>query len=161
MRVLGLISMLVLGGCGASDDAPCNAHRADEVVADAVAIGVGAPAFVPLADGSEMELDFGTQGGWMIRPVLRIAPERLGVEDPACVWVEVVTAVDGLEELPTTTISVPFHEDGDHADSEPLLVLLAFDLEQVEGRSATITATVSGPVAQSTSVIAVDLVNRR
>ena len=157
------LAAVVAAGCGSEDepDTLCDELvSSGNVVDSGVTLGLGDPdTFEPIADGDELELELGTQGGWMVRPVARLDAAALGAGPDRCVWVETVAAIEGSAD-PVSLTQVPtFDYNRANVLSSPLLVLLSFDLEAVDGRQATIDVRIEGPDAASTASIDVELVN--
>lgn len=126
----------------------------------AVAIGSSAPGdFVSIDNDGTMELELGIQGGWMARPSLEIDAASLGADEESCIWVSIDATIDGMDQ-PISVLETPaFQFQDGMAYSAPLNLLLSFDLEALEGRTATFHVTVQGPEAAATSIVDVTLVN--
>lgn len=160
---LALLSSSALA-CGTAEtgdgDADCLPSDTSGVEAPGAAIlGLDAGGFAAIENGATLELELGTQGGWMVRPQVRIATSALGAGAGACVWIESTATIDGSAD-PISMVEVPqFSYDGATGLSRPLLVLLSFDLGAVEGRDATIEVRVEGPGAGTTASVDVSLVN--
>jgi hypothetical protein len=153
---------VVVAGCGGEEvaDPGCETLESSGVSVDGAAtLGLDRGGFVAIEGGAALELELGTQGGWMVRPVVEIDAAALGASDSSCVWVESTATIDGSAD-PVSMPQVPrFTYGGGRALSTPLLVLLSFDLEAIEGRDATITVRVEAPAAGATTSADVRLVN--
>lgn len=160
--LLALLCLSACGTAGSGDDPDCLPSDTSGVDVDGAAtLGLDAGGFAAIESGAALELELGTQGGWMVRPQVQFDAAALGAGDGACVWVESTATVDGSPD-PISMFEVPeFAYEGGTGLSRPLLVLLSFDLEAVEGRDATIEVRVEGPEAGSTAAIDVSLVNER
>ena len=90
---------LALAGCAPDAARPagedCGASpEAATWIEDALALGLasggggGADGFQPVADGAPLELVLGSQGGWMITPILAVDRSMMA-SDGACVHVAV------------------------------------------------------------------------
>ena len=163
MKLISALLAVLAIACAGQDDADllCDDFVAKpDSVERALAIGttIGGD-FVPIdADGS-LELELGIQGGWMARPTLRIDAESLGATDQSCIWVAIEAAVDGMDEPISMFTTASFQFDNGNGYSDPLEVLLSFDLEALEGRKATFEIRVDGPRAAASSIVDVVLVN--
>jgi hypothetical protein len=154
---------LVAAACAAGDDEADCAEPAlpGALIEDALALGLaGSGSFQPVADGAAMELELGTQGGWMITPILAV-DRRMMASDGACVHVSVQVDLGGGAAPIAFDMTVPeLGGTDDHFYSEPLPVFLSYDVAALEGRAATITAVLEDDDVASTCQVAVELANR-
>jgi len=169
--ILLLAAALTAAGCAAdsqpADDCSQPLSPAS-MVEDAVVLGLAgadgaAGDFRPVADGGAMELELGSQGGWMITPTLAI-DRAMMASDGACVHVTVEVALDGNPAMPPVGFDLMVPElagTDDHFYSEPLPVLLSYDLAELDARTATISTTVEDDEVAASCQVAVRLENRR
>lgn len=159
--LLWLSAAAWLLGCGDDPGPQCvDTDAGGPEVANAVALGGGTPDnFVAASDGGTFELEFGTQGGWMVRPVVRIDSARLGADDQSCVAVHLEADVPGITPIPATHVFPQFHHQTGAGFTDPVIVFLAFDLLEVENQPCTLRVTVVGPAASSSTSAQVTLVN--
>jgi hypothetical protein len=156
---------LLAAACAADpgmDEAGCAEPAAPgSLIEDALALGLaGAGRFEPVAEGAAMELVLGSQGGWMITPILAV-DRRMMASDGACVHVTVEVDLDGGDAPITFDVTVPeLGGTDDHFYSEPLPVFLSYDVAALEGRRATITAVLEDDDVASSCQVAVELANR-
>ncbi len=111
-------------------------------------------SFDPLEDASPMELIRGIQGGWMIQLALRGDVAHLGtaMARQASIAVEVVE-----EDLCLSyDVDLLFSRSGDTMASDPVLVFLSMELEELEGRDAVVAAMLDG--SEAVPAAAVDVV---
>jgi hypothetical protein len=165
MRLLAATACCLLFAC--ADEEPPDPPACDdavvpgEVIDGALELGTGGPPdFVPAADGSSLELARGSQGGWMITPTLAAGKAALG-GDGACVHLSIDVDLGTVEPPPHFEgTASDMAEDGGRWYTEPLLVLLSYDLAAVEGRTATITAMFEDDGVAASRQVAVRLENR-
>lgn len=156
---------LLVAACAADtgeEEAGCAEPAAPgSVIEDALALGrAGGGWFEPVADGAAMELVLGTQGGWMITPILAV-DRRMMASDGACVHVAVEVDLGGGQAPIEFGMTVPeLGGTDDHFYSEPLPVFLSYDVAALEGRAATITAVLQDDDVAATCQVAVELANR-
>jgi hypothetical protein len=160
---------LALAGCAADAASPgeedCGASpEAATWIEDALALGLasdGAPAgFQPVVDGASLELVLGSQGGWMITPILAVDRSMMA-SDGACVDVAVEVDLGIGGEPFAFQVTVPELGGTDqHFYSEPLPVFLSYDLAELDGRTASITAVVTDDDVASSCQVAALLTNR-
>lgn len=105
-------------------------------------------AFVPVESGETMELVLGTQGGWMILPVLEV--ETTDATSAHCVSLE--AEVTGHPESITQSMRVRFEPSNGALYGGPLQFFLSFDVASLDGRSALVTARI-GSAAESVEVV--------
>jgi len=131
------------------------------LIEDALSLGlVGGGSFQPVADGAAMELVLGSQGGWMITPILAV-DRRMMASDGACVHVAVEVDLGGGDAPIAFDITLPeLGGTEDHFYSEPLPVFLSYDVAALDGRAASITAVHEDDDVASTCQVAVELANR-
>jgi hypothetical protein len=164
MRLLATACCLLLG-CAAEqppDPPDCDdAVVPGAVIEGALELGTGGPAdFAPAADGSSMELARGSQGGWMITPTLAADQSALG-GDGACVHLSIDVDLGSAEPAPHFEATVSdLAEDGGRWYTEPLLVLVSYDLPAVDERTATVTAIFEDDGVAARRQVAVRLENR-
>lgn len=158
----GAILVFAIACAGPKDSSPRCVDfeaRADSVEG-ALSIGVNTGAdFESIESESQVELELGTQGGWMVRPTLRIDAESLSVDAQSCIWVSIEAQVEGMSQ-PISFLDAPsFAFEASMGYSEPLNVLLSFDLAALEGRAATLDVSVEGPSAAARTAVDVKLIN--
>jgi hypothetical protein len=150
-----LVLALVLAGCAAESaeptDADCGARAAPvpaTLVEDALTVR------------GASELVLGSQGGWMITPILAV-DRAVMASDGACVHVAIEVDA-GLAGGPISYQAIlPELAGGDdQAVSDELPVFLSYDLAELDGRAATITALVEDDDVASSCQVAVELANR-
>lgn len=115
--------------------------------------------FRAVEDGAAMELVLGIQGGWMVMPRVRVDAAALGASPGSCVR---GTSTAVIEDAPAVGMQqvISLTYAGDQALSQPLYILLSFDLDAIEGRHASIQLDVEGPDARARANARVFLVNR-
>lgn len=157
MRTLAIAALalaLALAGCAADAADPTDADCAPSapvatVIDDALTVRGAA------------ELVLGSQGGWMITPVLAV-DRTMMASDGACVRValEVDLGAGGGEPI-TYEVTLPELAGTDaHFYSEPLPVFLSYDLAELDGRTAIITALLADDDVASSCQVVAQLVNR-
>ena len=160
---------LALAGCAADAAGPdgedCGASpEAATWIEDALALGVasggGAGGFQPVADGASLELVLGSQGGWMITPILAVDRSMMA-SDGACVHVAVEVDLGIGGEPIAFEVTLPELGGTDqHFYSDPLAVFLSYNLAELDGRTASITAVVTDDDVASSHQVAARLANR-
>lgn len=159
---------LALAGCAADagpagEDCGASPEASATWIEDAVALGLtggGGNRFQPVADGASLELVLGSQGGWMITPVLAVDRSMMA-SDGACVHVAVEVDLGAGGQPIAFEVTLPELGGTDlHFYSEPLSVLLSYDLAELDGRTATITAVVTDDDVASSCQVAALLGNR-
>lgn len=133
-----------------------------EPIGGALAIGVGAAgSFQPVAAGSSLELVMGSQGAWMVLPVLRVDGDGVTAGGP-CPHVRFDVAVGSGVEV-DQTLTPPFERSDDGFwYSNEIELGLSLDIEQVEGQEASIEASIDdGDVSASVAVDRLLLLNER
>lgn len=93
-------------------------------------------SFVPVESGETMELVLGTQGGWMILPVLEA--ESTETTQALCVTLE--AEVTGHPDSITQRTRVRFEPSNGALYGGPLQFFLSFDVSALEDRAALLTA---------------------
>lgn len=148
------------GGDGPSGDPCAEPDAPSAVIEDALALGLaGAGGFHPVADGGDLELVLGAQGGWMIAPVLAVDRATMA-SDGACVRVALEVDLGAGAPVGLELTLPELGGTDDHFYSEPLPVLLSYDLAALDGRTATISALVTDDGVASACELAATLVNR-
>ena len=165
------ISLVVLAlatfaaGCGGDDEQTCSTDLLEggDDVPDALRVGLGgagAGEFAPIASGDAVELDMGTQGGWMVQPVARIDAEA--IDTSVCPRLVYSLEVEGLDFAASYDLRTTFHETGSAWSSDPVQLFIAFDIAEVDGHSATLSASVTdGDATASVTLDDLTLVNER
>lgn len=148
MRAAGAWLAVLGVACGepASDDGACEVVPAEvgegEPLDGTLSIGVRRGGeFAGLTDEGPMELVRGSQGGWMVVPMLRVEAREVDL-DVSCGWVKIEAAIDGDALLIEHVQEVGFEARGSFLDSEDVLAFLSLDLAELEDRSCRLRASV-------------------
>lgn len=160
-----ILAAALLAACAAGPEQPetCEPPGAPAaVVEDALVLGLagaGAGGFEPLADGAPVELVLGSQGGWMITPVLAVDRAKMA-GDGACAQVAVEVDLGAAEPVRFELTVPELAGSDDHFYSDPLPVFLSYDLAELEQRQVLITAAFVDDEVASSCQVAVHLENR-
>ncbi|HUS65655.1 MAG TPA: hypothetical protein VMZ28_13990 [Kofleriaceae bacterium] len=169
MRVLcGMVLValaLAAAGCGDDDSGPtCSTDLLEggDEVPDGLRVGLGGPgagAFAPIASGDDVELDMGTQGGWMVQPVARIDD---AIDASTCPRLVFTLLVDDLEVPGSYDLRTSFHQEDGAWISDPVQLFISLDVEALDGRGASLSASVTdGDATASVQLDDLTLVNER
>jgi hypothetical protein len=160
---------LPLLGCppsGSDDDGPSQ-PEAEDCYADEVAspeeraLEVGAldgTTFMAWADGTEVTLETGGQGGVMVVPSLRL-PAASEDGDEAC-WVVMLdneVAGTGAGDVGDLKSAYVFERKGDFMQVDGLFDLLGYNSSGLRGSTLTLTAKVSAPSFAAETTVAITL----
>ena len=166
---IAALALALAAGCaadaGPAGEDSCAAPEATTTwIEDALVLGLAGGGdgggFQPVADGASLELVLGSQGGWMITPVLAVDRSMMA-SDGACVHVAVEVDLGAGGQPIAYQVILPEIGGTDlHFYSEPLPVFLSYDLTELDGRTATITAVVTDDDVASSCQVAALLGNR-
>ena len=110
-----------------------------------VEVGDGAgESFRVWADGQEVTMVTGPQGGTMVTPTVRV-PAEPDDEVAPCWRVHIVNDMPGVDDVgPGILADVPFDRVGDDLEAATLPDLLGFDPEDYAGRDLVLHVAVVG-----------------
>jgi phosphinothricin acetyltransferase len=145
---LACLTIALLAGCGGDDDVEeeqsCEfTLLTGGAAADgALAIGFGDGGdFEAAGSSNTLPLIMGSQGGWMVTPVARLDGSKIDGTD--CPRLTLSMTVEGFS-LPTIyDLRTAFHEDDGNWYCDPVPLFLAFEVAEVEGHAAALTASIT------------------
>ena len=140
--------------CGLRPDAIGQSQMLD----GALQIGVRADGvFVPLVDSDTIELVLGSQGGWMVVPMLRVDSPEL--DDVDCGWVELSGQVGDGSVTMNHVEPLRFAREGRFFESDDVFAFLTLDLTEVEGQPVSLEVVVDLGDRSAATALDATLVN--
>jgi hypothetical protein len=154
----GAVSLL-LAGCSGPDDSSANSclppSSSVHEVEGAVGIGVfGEAGFELVAEGQELPLVRGFQGGYMVTPVVRVDEASFGTNG-RCVQMDIAADVESGPAVEQHYRFAALQADGGFWFSDTIPLFLANDPDDLSGKSCAITVNWRDDGAESTASVSV------
>jgi hypothetical protein len=150
--------------CGTTDDTACDPAELTvgqrDLVDDALDIGIRQNGeFAAIADDAEVELVLGSQGGWMVVPMIRVVDPSIA-SDVACGRVRLEVSV-GTDLAVDYANAILFEAHDGVLDSSDLPTFLSLDLEALDNQPFELRATADIGDYSAVATVAGTLVNRQ
>lgn len=141
------LSGCILGGEEAAEEDLCS--PSGKIALASLSLGAPEDSFAPLADGAEMEMQYGLQGGMMFFFRLRAQ----GVDVPTCMSVRIELIDDDGTVHSDTNVPVRFGQSaGDGGLLSDFTPVVLFEFGAYDGKTATLRAVI-GDAEDSRSVL--------